>query len=1098
MKSFTKIFISIAAIAVVFGIITVATNDSTIPFAPEYAFALGTGGCGGCGDGSSGGSPGNGGDGFTTIVFGCTDPSATNYKASATHNNGSCTYPPKEGCTDIFADNYDITAKVDDGSCTYPPVVVTTCKLTASATTIENGGSVTLTWETEGFETIKINGQTVTGKNGSKTFTNITVNTTYTLVATNSNGDRCQTTVDVKCLPPVVKECELDIHKTVNKSTAKVGDQVTYTITVKNTGTADCTGGGVRIFDVVDGNLVYKSHTLTSNLTAGYGNQPVYSSSDRTLRFNGNTLTPGESGTITWIGQVSNPTQCGDFVVKNQAKTTAKELNDFQTWVYSETVKTNIDNDCIVDKPLPKCDYFTAAPNTFEFGGGNTTLKWETTDATSVSISGIGSVNVDNTAGRVVPVTATQTFVLTATNANGVDNSCVQTVTVKPKVDVPLPVCDSFTASPSNILVGGKSTLSWNTTNAVQVFLNPGNTAVSVDGTFEVSPIVDTTYVLTVIGAEDKTVDCSVPVKVSEDQVPVCKNFTASPSSLPVGGGNVTLNWEVTDASSVSIAPTVGAVGLTGSRSVNVTQGTTYVLTATDTNGDQTTCSAPVAVADPSPVFTCEQNVNFSVTDSSIRRGDTVTLNWSTVDVDTVSISTINKTSLSGSEAVSPSSDITYTLTATQGSRTVYCPVSVDVSSGGGGGGGSATPRCDLDISDSKINAGEEVTLRWDTSNAGDLRIEDDRGNEIFTTEDFLNKEKDDYFDGSIKVRPTRDTEYTLTVERGSKDRECTVDVEVDKGNVVVLQTRDQQPLVAGISLTQVPYTGFEAGPFMTTLFYLLLVAWSLFVTYLLVIRNRVVASPVKMFTPSTEETSKESMKRAESIRPDVFAQSVMTKVSASQTAPANLPTGMPIAGHQVMKTTVAAQSNESSDTVATEIENRAHSQKALLSSDAVRHFISVSEDSVERDEALDQVIAEAKKTYPLEDGWLVLNQARMQGLCETCFVAAKVEVVAASTGSGSLAEAIVTGNVVAAYEMIGHRPMLALADAAADLDAVYRNRKGGSNSVSDMLSSETQNLSDEQITEMISALTGALDGTYTDEASAVKMSIMKAVKVVA
>jgi uncharacterized repeat protein (TIGR01451 family) len=1068
---------------------------------PTTVDAYGDSGCGGCGDGGAGETgegPGEGGSEISRIVFGCTDSSATNYNSNATHDNGSCTYPPKEGCTDIFADNYDITAKVDDGSCTYPDPIVTSCDLTASATTIENGGSVTLTWDTEGFDVIKLNGQTITGNAGSKTFNNVTINTTYTLVATNSNGDRCQTTVDVTCLPPVVKECELDIHKTVNKSSAKVGDLVTYTITVKNTGDANCTGGGVKIFDVVDGNLVYKSHTLTSNLNAGYGNQPVYSNGDRTLRFNGNTLTPGESGKITWVGQISNPTQCGDFVVNNQAKTTAKELNNFQTWVYSETVKTTVDNDCIVDKPLPKCDYFTASPDTFEFGGGNTTLKWETTDATNVSISGIGNVSVDNTTGRVVSVSVTQTFVLTATNANGEDKSCVQTVTVKPKVDVPLPTCDSFTASPSNILVGGKSTLQWETTNAVQVFLNPGNTGVSVDGTYEVSPVVDTTYVLTVIGEEDKTVDCSVEVKVSEDQVPVCKYFTASPSSLPVGGGSVNLSWEVTDATSVSIAPTVGSVGLAGNTNVNVTQGTTYVLTATDSNGDETTCSAPVAVADPEPVFTCEQNVNFTVTDSSIQRGDTVTLIWSTTDVDTVSISNINETSLSGSESVSPSDDITYTLTATQGDRTVNCPVSVDVSSGGGGGG-TPTPRCELEISDSKISAGEEITLRWETSNATEVTIEDDRGNVIFTTDDYLSKDKDDYFDGSIKVSPTRDTEYTLTAERGSRDRECEVDVEVED-NVVVLQTRDQQPLVAGISLTQVPYTGFEAGPFMTTLFYLLLVAWSLFVTYLLVIRNRVAAVPVKVFTPSTsaQETSKESMKRAESIRPDVFAKSVMSKVTASQTAPANLPTGMPIAGHQVMKTAPAAQSNEVVDTIATEIENRAHSQKALLSSDAVRHFISVSEDSVERDEALDQVIAEAKKTYPLEDGWLVLNQARMQGLCETCFVSAKEEVVAASTGSGSLAEAIVTGNVVAAYEMIGHRPMLALADAAADLDAVYRNRKGGSNSVSDMLTSETQNLSDEQITEMISALTGALDGTYTDEASAVKMSIMKAVKVVA
>ncbi|MCA9360248.1 hypothetical protein KC850_04430, partial [Candidatus Kaiserbacteria bacterium] len=182
---------------------------------------------------------------------------------------------------------------------------------------------------------------------------------------------------------------------------------------------------------------------------------------------------------------------------------------------------------------------------------------------------------------------------------------------------------------------------------------------------------------------------------------------------------------------------------------------------------------------------------------------------------------------------------------------------------------------------------------------------------------------------------------------------------------------------------------------------------------------------------------------------------------------------------------------------------NRAHEQKALLSSDAVRYFVETTTGEVERNEALDAVIAEAKKNYPLEDGWIVINESRMQNLCAVCqanFVAtkeAKEEFVPATIpeGSGSLAEAIVTGNVVAAYEMIGNRPMFALADAASDLDSVYRNRKGGNEIVSDMLSAETANLSDEQIKNMIAALTSALDGTYTDEASAVKMAIMKAVK---
>jgi len=127
-----------------------------------------------------------------------------------------------------------------------------------------------------------------------------------------------------------------------------------------------------------------------------------------------------------------------------------------------------------------------------------------------------------------------------------------------------------------------------------------------------------------------------------------------------------------------------------------------------------------------------------------------------------------------------------------------------------------------------------------------------------------------------------------------------------------------------------------------------------------------------------------------------------------------------------------------------------------------------------------------------------------MQELCVVC----AANAVHSSTapyipavipeGSGSLAEAIVGGNVLAAYELIGHRPMFALADAAADLDAVYRIRRGGNAVASELLMKSTASLTDAQILAMIEALTGALDGTYNDEASAVKMSIMKAIKVVA
>ena len=65
----------------------------------------------------------------TTLVHGCTDPTATNYNAKASINNGSCVYakPIEEpiirvvpGCTDKTALNFNPTATVNNGTCRYP------------------------------------------------------------------------------------------------------------------------------------------------------------------------------------------------------------------------------------------------------------------------------------------------------------------------------------------------------------------------------------------------------------------------------------------------------------------------------------------------------------------------------------------------------------------------------------------------------------------------------------------------------------------------------------------------------------------------------------------------------------------------------------------------------------------------------------------------------------------------------------------------------------------------------------------------------------------------------------------------------------------
>jgi hypothetical protein len=69
--------------------------------------------------------------------------------------------------------------------------------------------------------------------------------------------------------------------------------------------------------------------------------------------------------------------------------------------------------------------------------------------------------------------------------------------------------------------------------------------------------------------------------------VPIITSFTVAPTTLPAGGGSITLAWTVTGATTLSINGGVGTVTpvTTGSISGTVTATATFTLTATNASG---------------------------------------------------------------------------------------------------------------------------------------------------------------------------------------------------------------------------------------------------------------------------------------------------------------------------------------------------------------------------------------------------------------------------------------------------------------------------------------------------------------------------------
>jgi hypothetical protein len=102
------------------------------------------------------------------------------------------------------------------------------------------------------------------------------------------------------------------------------------------------------------------------------------------------------------------------------------------------------------------------------------------------------------------------------------------------------------------------------------------------------------TFLLTACPAASSPTPTPTPVPE-----PTIMSFTATPSILVAGGGDITLAWEVKDFETLSIDGGVGAVTGT-SKVVNVTRSKTFTLTATNESGSATQ-SVSVSVAETPP-----------------------------------------------------------------------------------------------------------------------------------------------------------------------------------------------------------------------------------------------------------------------------------------------------------------------------------------------------------------------------------------------------------------------------------------------------------------------------------------------------------------
>lgn len=299
----------------------------------------------------------------------------------------------------------------------------------------------------------------------------------------------------------------------------------------------------------------------------------------------------------------------------------------------------------------------------------------------------------------------------------------------------------AFAVKPDVIIQGQSTTLSWQVTNASTFSIAPsvGTSPLPMTGQATVSPSQTTTYVATAADAQGRTVTFSLTVTVVAAGSAPTITMNVSPGVV-ASGQSTTLSWVSTNATSVTIAPSilgddVTTLALSGSATVVPTANTTYTATATGASGVTVQASATINIL----------GVTLTATPSKIGPGQTASLSWTSTNATALSIDqgvgVVNGPS--GSLSVSPAATTIYTITATNGTAaatataTVNAPLSVTL---------KANP--------ANISPGGSSTLNWASQGATALSIDNGVGAVTGAT-------------GSVTVSPTQDTTYTITAADG-------------------------------------------------------------------------------------------------------------------------------------------------------------------------------------------------------------------------------------------------------------------------------------------------------------------------------------------
>lgn len=287
----------------------------------------------------------------------------------------------------------------------------------------------------------------------------------------------------------------------------------------------------------------------------------------------------------------------------------------------------------------------------------------------------------------------------------------------------------SLSATPTNVVEGSTTTLSWNVgadyhdvelrtvgADATVVAAGLPRTGSRVE-----MPTATTTYQLAVTWAEGTVLSDPVTVTVAPVSVQPSGTLTADPDTI-IAGGSTTLTWAVTgDATAVSIrvhgssSALFTGLATSGSQPVAPAENTTYELVMAWAGGEPVVQAVTVTV-DPAPVAPTTQ---LTVSPSTIDHGGSTTLSWTVTGESASRYIRVQGTEEplypdlgpSGSRTVAPTATTTYELVAAwSGGTAVSAPVTITVNPP------PVRPTATFGAAPGAIDAGGSATLSWNVS----------------------------------------------------------------------------------------------------------------------------------------------------------------------------------------------------------------------------------------------------------------------------------------------------------------------------------------------------------------------------------------------